>query len=89
MLYFEDDELDLFELELELLEIRRVIPERIKELNTKGRALFGGHQVVSLMTQELVQYRFSEWQRLRKEALQAIPEEQPQIPPQQPSPDER
>ena len=77
MLYFDDEELDLFELELDLLEIRRLIPLKLEELSAqfKGmRALFGGHHAVVLMSAEHVQYRFNEWQRLRSEALQAAPQ---------------
>lgn len=75
MLYFEQDELDLFELDLELIEMKKRI-KKIKDERVRYgvSALYGGHQVVQLMSDELTEYRFNEWQRQRSQALGTTPE---------------
>ncbi|MFJ6198851.1 hypothetical protein [Micromonospora sp. NPDC092111] len=74
ILLFEDRMLHLFELEVELIELRVKIADALEEVNAKitGRALFGGHILEPVMTEQRAQQRFMEWQHRRAEALEEL-----------------
>lgn len=78
ILYFEDKELMVFELQVELIELRaklaRVIRETKKRI--KGRGRFGGHILHPLMTEVRIQQRFDQWKHARAEAMDALIKEQ-------------
>ncbi|MBM0258963.1 hypothetical protein JNW89_21525 [Micromonospora sp. 4G55] len=74
ILFFEDKQLHLFELEVELLELRVKIADKQRELKARfaGRALGGGHVLEQVMDDVRQQQRFMEWQHLRAEALEDL-----------------
>ncbi|MEV0811226.1 hypothetical protein, partial [Micromonospora sp. NPDC050200] len=74
ILLFEDRMLHLFELEVELIELRVKIADALEEAKAKitGRALFGGHILEPVMSEQRAQQRFMEWQHRRAEALEEL-----------------
>ena len=74
VLLFEDKELHLFELEVELIELRVKIADALKELRPKldSRAWFGGHTPDALMSKRQADQRFMSWQIYRAKALEAL-----------------
>jgi hypothetical protein len=81
ILYFEDKELHVLELEVELIELRTKIVRKIREAQKKikGRGKFGGHNLHPLMTDFRIKQRFDQWQHARAEAMEALAEEQAKI----------
>ncbi|KIR64734.1 hypothetical protein TK50_03695 [Micromonospora haikouensis] len=74
VLIFDERRLYLFELEVELIELRVRIADKLKELreSIKGRANYGGHIGEVVMTGQETSQRFMEWQHRRAEALEEL-----------------
>ncbi|MFD6771107.1 hypothetical protein ACFWC6_33360 [Micromonospora chalcea] len=77
-LFFEDKKLHLFELDVELIELRQKIAEKGGELDEriKGRALGGGHEVEEVLNDFMRDQRFMDWKHHRTEALEALAKRQ-------------
>ncbi|WP_407564096.1 hypothetical protein [Streptomyces sp. 184] len=63
VLYFGSDVLDLYELDVSMLELRAAIDAAREKVRTKisGRSMFGGSVVVDLLTAEGIQKRVESW----------------------------
>jgi hypothetical protein len=67
ILIFEHNEIDLYELDYALLQLRDQARSVRDRLRTVGRGRFGGQQMVKLMSPEMVRYRYQEWLQMRTE----------------------
>ncbi|MEU4426077.1 hypothetical protein AB0F81_36110 [Actinoplanes sp. NPDC024001] len=78
ILYFGEKELSLFELEVELIQMRRAIACCIAQASQRirGRGRFGGHDLHPLMSAPRIAQRYAHWQHARAEALEALEAEQ-------------
>jgi hypothetical protein len=78
ILYFEDKELMLFELQVEMIELRVKLARATREASrrVKGRGRFGGHNLHPLMSEARIQQRFDQWRHGHAEALEALEKEQ-------------
>jgi len=77
ILYFEDKELMVFELQVELIELRAKLASAIRETRkrVRGRGRFGGHNLHPLMTEARIGQRFDQWRHASAEALEALAKE--------------
>jgi hypothetical protein len=67
ILIFEHNEVDLYELDYALLQLRKQARSVRDHLRTVGRGRFGGQQMVKLMSPDIVQYRCQRWLQMRTE----------------------
>ena len=74
LLYFGRKSLDLYALDIEMLELRRAIDSARKELEKRvvGRNLFGGSQLVDLLPVEHVRRRADAWLSEREQRGQGL-----------------
>ncbi|MEU7934473.1 hypothetical protein [Micromonospora echinofusca] len=71
LLYFDSQALDLFALDIALLDLRNQIAEKRTELAAavRGRGTFGSHVLVQLTAPEVAAQRQREWRDVRAAAL--------------------
>ncbi|GIJ29500.1 hypothetical protein Vqi01_46620 [Micromonospora qiuiae] len=74
ILYFDSEALDLFALDIALLDLRNQIAEKQKELAAaiRGRGTFGNHVLVQLAAPEVAARRHREWRDVRAAALAGL-----------------
>jgi hypothetical protein len=67
ILIFGHNEVDLYELDYALLQLRNQARSARDRLRTVGRGRFGGQQMVQLMSPDMVRHRCRKWLRMRTE----------------------
>lgn len=80
-LFFDNEQLDLFRLDIDMLKLRHNAQEAQKELDKEisGRLMFGGGRLMTI-DERLVQNRFEEWKRERARIVAELGGNAPLVP---------